>query len=371
VERYSPCEEMPPELKWSLAVERIARCSGWLSLLLLPFALAATARISEAAWLLQDMGFGLLAIAILLALLALPSRSAKLTLYRAAGTFALYFLGIPLALPQQSPSSSKYASLNNVRQLAVAAQAYAQDYGETYPGWVNNGSETAPRYAHNAWDEQIAGRLKSQKAFCFRAAGIRSPSQPGPERNRVLTYGLNGALIAPWAAGHAAFSGVRDENPPAPLGPSAVPNPAGTILFAELATDEPMDGVYGQPIPPDQRPKSGGADWAGTEAYQKAQPGWIDIDPRAFCELTNPRSNNYVEPYEGAVGRGVGRNLYGRKRYSAPTLGGGACYAFCDGHVQFLKLAKTVGIGQTVNGKLVTADNCWESWNTDNMWNPL
>ncbi|HEY3269555.1 MAG TPA: hypothetical protein VGM37_21790 [Armatimonadota bacterium] len=364
MEPFTPAEEEEPiRPDWRRTVNRLARWIVFASFGLFCLAVVAGGIDRNPIWGPMALaGFALACLGGALALSALRLMEAQVTLALAMGSAFLLLL-CPSFLPytERTPRSK---SLNNLRQLAVAMMWYSQDYGETYPGWVNNGAADAPRYVHNAWDEQIHPGVKNPDVYSNGLTGIRSPSQPGPRRDRALTYGLNGLLICPPSPqfnGHAPFDGVGPRNPPAPFGPSSVPNPAATILFAELAADRPMDGVYGQPIPPDQRPRSGGSDWTGTEAYQKAQPGWIDIDPHAFCELTAPPASNYVEPYGGATGRGVARDLYG----------GGGCYAFCDGHVQFLKLAKTVGIGQVINGKLVTAENCWSPLNTFNMWIPL
>jgi prepilin-type processing-associated H-X9-DG protein len=53
--------------------------------------------------------------------------------------------------------------------------------------------------------------------------------------------------------------------------------------------------------------------------------------------------------------RGVARDLYG----------GGACYAFVDGHVRFMKLSRTVGADMGV-----PVEKYWAKYNQNNMWNP-
>jgi hypothetical protein len=354
-----PDNDPPPAPDRRDGTGRVALWFALAGLAALPVTMAIAPPRSPLLLVLLPLGLALLAAGAIVAMRAPRGLAGWAALWVSFAGIVAYLMCLPILFARDEYHGSK--TLNNIRQLAVAVQMYSQDNGDTYPGWVNNGTKASPRYVHNVWDQQIDHRVKRADVFTNGYAGIRSPSQPGPHRNRVLTYGLNGILITGWHGGHTGFTAFDKRNPPAPLGPSSISNPSGTILFAELATDAPMDGVYGQPIPPDQRPKSGGTDWAGTRDYERARPGWIDIDPRAFCELAYPLANNYQEPYDGATGRGVARNLYG----------GVGCYAFCDGHVQGMRIAKTVGIGQTVNGKLVTADNCWEPWNTLNMWNPL
>lgn len=249
--------------------------------------------------------------------------------------------------------------LNNIKYLALAAMQYSEDHHETFPGWVQNPDG---RMAHNVWDQQIASRLRFKDAYSDlpgSGKGIRSYSQPG-KHDRVLTYGLNGLLIAPQkgdSSGNTDFAAFGRGSSPYPLSPSAVANPSGTILFAELKTQDSMPGVYGQA--PDPKPytyKPGKT----SRGWLDALDGWIDISPRDFVVITQPIANNYTEPFSGATDRGVARDLYG----------GGGSYAFCDGHAKFLKVSQSVGIGTEVNGRMVTPENCWKAWNTNNMWIP-
>jgi prepilin-type processing-associated H-X9-DG protein len=251
-------------------------------------------------------------------------------------------------------------SLNNIKQLAIGVMTYSQDYQETFPGWVRNPDG---EYAHNCWDELINPSTKSKDVYCNGDTGIRSYSDP--TRQRVLTYGLNGLLITPAKAsfdGNADFGAVNAKKPPKPLRPGAMGNPAGTILFAELATDAPMLGVYGQE--PNPKPYTY-TDGNASKQWQDALTGWIDISPRAFVEVMYPAVGSYDEPWAGHKMNGIARDLY-----KDGLSGGGGCYAFCDGHVRFMKIGKSVGIGTVVKGKTVTESNCWEPWNTNNMWNP-
>ncbi|HEY3268493.1 MAG TPA: prepilin-type N-terminal cleavage/methylation domain-containing protein [Armatimonadota bacterium] len=252
-------------------------------------------------------------------------------------------------------------SLNNIRQLAVAVQGYSQDYGETFPGWMNNTVGTgAATYAHNCWDEQLNSGIKSKDVFTNGDNGVKSSAQPNPH-DRVLTYGMNGALIAGYLpTGHANWNGVNATNPPAPLGPSAVSNPAGTILFAELSTNAvATKSPYNSYSNPRAITNTQGTGTA-TAAWNAASIGWVDIDPYDFIMISSTADNNFNEPYTNATDWGVARDLYG----------GVGCYAFCDGHVQALKIPKTVGIGQSINNIAITSGNWQSSINTYNMWNP-
>ncbi|HEY3267119.1 MAG TPA: prepilin-type N-terminal cleavage/methylation domain-containing protein [Armatimonadota bacterium] len=253
-------------------------------------------------------------------------------------------------------------SLSNIRQLAVAMQGYCQDNGETFPGWMNNtGGSGAAVYAHNCWDEQMYSGVRSKDVFNNGGTGVRSAAQPNPH-DRVISYGLNGSLIAGYlTSGHANWTSVNANNPPAPLGPSSVTNPANTILFAELATVAPSNrspyNAMPNPLPATGKGGAGTptAQWTGANA------GWIDIDPYDFIMLnSSDKDANFNEPYANATEWGVARDLYG----------GGGCYAFCDGHVQAMKIGKTVGIGQVVNNITIKSDNWQSTVNTYNMWNP-
>ena len=248
-------------------------------------------------------------------------------------------------------SAKKTKSLNNIKQLATAVTMYSQDYNETFPGWAQ---ATATTYAHNVWDEQINSQVKAKGAFTNGDTGIRSYSQPSNvTHDRVLTYGLNGLLIAPSATfnGNADFGAL-----PAPSSPGAVGNPAGTILFAELATGA---GLGGQPNP---LMFGANATGTGTSEWTSAVVGWIDINPRAFIEQVNNLANNaYVEPYGSNANSGVARDLYS----------GGGVYAFCDGHAKFMKVGVSVGMGTTIGTTVITTPaQIWNPGNTNNMWNP-
>ncbi|HEY3265871.1 MAG TPA: hypothetical protein VGM37_03005 [Armatimonadota bacterium] len=244
-------------------------------------------------------------------------------------------------------------SLNNIRQLAVAAQTYSQDYDGALPGWATaNGREY-----HNVWDQQIGRLVRSKDVFCNGDTGIRSPSQPAP-RDRVLTYGLNGLLIA---AANAPFTGDADWSRPRLLRPARLISPETTILFAELATNGPMPAPYNAPEPPQTAQPGVSPD---SRQYEDANPGWIDVDPRSFCEPEGgskaaSNAGHYAEPFRN-TDWGIARNLYH----------GGGCYAFCDGHVQFMKISKTVGFGLAVNGRTITEADCWNRDNRWNMWIP-
>lgn len=253
-------------------------------------------------------------------------------------------------------SAKKTKSLNNIKQLAIAVQTYSQDYQETFPGWVNNAATGNAVYAHNCWDEQINSQVKAKDAFNNGDTGIRSLADP--TKSRVLTYGLNALLITPPLTnftGNADFTSVSAANPPAPLSPSAIGSPAQTILFAELATNTAMAGTI-TPAPIVGTAPSG----SGSSQWQGALTAPIDISPRLWVE-TGTAANSYQEPFgTGVVDKGVARDLYG----------GGGVYAFCDGHAQFMKIPKSVGMGTTVGTNVITTANCWALGNTNNMWNP-
>jgi prepilin-type processing-associated H-X9-DG protein len=255
-------------------------------------------------------------------------------------------------------------SLNNIKQLALAAMAYSQDYQETFPGWVRNPDG---EYAHNVWDEQINGQVKSKDVFKKGQTDIASPSQPAP-RDRALTYGLNALLIAPVNDNYDAdFAAVTRTHKPEPLSPSAISNPAGTILFAELETIGPIpNGLLFQiGVSPSTRTGKGdnASDSWKNALGGNAIGGPIDISPHAWVETGGAGlASNYTDPYnKAATSFGVARDLYG----------GGGVYAFCDGHVQFMKIRKTVGLGTvTKKGLTITVDNCWSKANENNLWLP-
>lgn len=257
-------------------------------------------------------------------------------------------------------STMRTRSLNNLKTLALAVLMYSQDYNETYPGWIDEGRKRHPVWVHNTWDEQIDPMVKSKETYIAGVGrGIRSYSQTD-RRDRVLSYGLNGLLITHPKTrfdGNADFAGTIAKFGPAPLSPSALANPAGTILFAELNTELPMPGAYGRANGPQV---AKGRVPSATRQWKGGLPGWIDISPRAYIEVSGPKGA-YAEPYSpSATKTGIARNLYGD----------GGCFAFCDGHVQFVKIGGTVGMGQMLGGRSITSSSCWKSDNMNNMWIP-
>jgi prepilin-type processing-associated H-X9-DG protein len=241
-------------------------------------------------------------------------------------------------------------SLNNVKQLALGVLAYAQDYDDTFPGWVDNG--TVPNggtgFAHNTWDQQISGYLKSQDVFSNGQRGIKSPSDP--LKQRVLTYGLNGALITVVnGAGQTPFSaGVP--NPPRILGPGTVANPSDTILLAELATQYLIAGTPGGAV--GIRPATGAngsvADADGSAAWKAALPedgvgAVIDISPRDWVTVAGSIDGGAVGTYGWINEDSTGWPAASRAGVARSLHAGGGSYAFVDGHVKFMKIGETVG----------------------------
>lgn len=239
-----------------------------------------------------------------------------------AGFFAVAF-GLPMFLhPHYGSRNKQSKSLNNVRQLALAVQQYANDYDETFPGWMT-GPDGRP--VHNVWDQQIDQYVRSKDIFFGQGDGIRSPSQP-PPYHRVLTYGLNGLLIAENnGQGNADWS-----KGPRPMRPSQMADPANTILFAELSTARSpgiIDPKYGRVVG-SATPDTSNA----SSQFLSAHVGWIDIDPRAWVEQGEGARAYSENTWAKTLDQGVAREFYG----------GGGVYAFCDGHVKFLKLSRTV-----------------------------
>ena len=258
-------------------------------------------------------------------------------------------------------------SMRNLRALAHATRMYADDWEGVLPGWQRNPDGT---YSHNVWDQQIFPYVRRNDAyFNGRPRGFRSSADP--LRQRVLSYGLNGYLIAtPTTSFNGSvrlaltFSG---SNPPRPMRLGSVTRPADTILFAEVAT---LSAVQNFTV----------ARWAdvadpapnGSDAWNAALVHWIDISPREWVETPlvagSPVGSSAYVKSAWDTSRGIARALYG----------GGGNYAFVDGHVEFQTLGETVGLGKTYtlpDGSQSPAiapgnDGAWKPLNTHNQWNP-
>lgn len=236
-------------------------------------------------------------------------------------------------------------AINNIKKLATALQAYGEDYDGRLPGWARGADG---RDYHNVWDQQLATYVNGDTAFVngSEGKGIRSPSQPSPH-TRVVFFGINGLLLTrpkPVFDGNADWSGG-----PYTYAMESIPDRGKTIVLAELATNEAVGAAYALQ-PPHGTATAAGDSWA----WKNGLPQWIDIDPRAWVETSGP-VKSYVRQYWNP-NKGVGRALHA----------GGACYAFADGHVGFLKIRTTVTGGQAG----MTPDQLWNPTNAGNMWNP-
>lgn len=239
-------------------------------------------------------------------------------------------------------------SLNNVKQLATSLMMYSLDHYERLPGWVRNPDG---RYAHNVWDQQIRVQVKSKDVYWMPQDGPGIRSYSDPARARVLSYAMNGLLIT---RPKRAFDGRADfDARPNPMSLGTVADPARTILFAEIATKEPMPAPFG--AKPDPAPEVfGSASAADTTDWEQARDGWIDISPRDYVENT-PAPDCY-DPSRWNADSGTARDVYRKAR-------GGAC-AFMDGHVKFVLPLETVSDGT------VPPERYWSATNPHNMWNP-
>lgn len=280
---------------------------------------------------------------------------------------ALLYSAIAPSVHDRRPTQS--TAIHDIKQLTIAFILYSQDYDETYPGWVRNPDG---RYAHNTWDEQISSQIKSNDVFrAPRQTGVKSPSDP--HKQRVLTFALNGALIAPyngvtgevdWNAAPNTTDGHRTL-----LGPFSVANPAETIVLAQMATDAPPPTLPAGAV--GARPASGVSSEKPSEEWLAALPDGdsaarsvIDISPRTWvsggADVTDDWYNEMRPGFDRIRQNGVARDLYS----------GGGTYGFVDGHVKFMKLRDSVGIGQVNHGVPVTAANWFKPTNAYNMWNP-
>jgi prepilin-type N-terminal cleavage/methylation domain-containing protein len=229
-------------------------------------------------------------------------------------------------------------SMSNIRQLGMAVQQYSNDYNESFPGWMNEGTEAQPKYVHNCWDDQIDPFVRSAGVYTNGETGIKSPSQSGATWNRVLTYALNGALIGAYNNGN-----VTDWKNPMILSASALSNPSNTILFAEVATaaaptGQPMSKYNTVKAGTDSPTRASVTSNNQSNEYKSAYVEWIDISPKDWVENTNGGLKDYQEA-TWKTDFGVARDLYS----------GGGVYVFCDGHAVFQKLPKTTTSGQSIS----------------------
>jgi prepilin-type processing-associated H-X9-DG protein len=281
------------------------------------------------------------------------------------GIAFLYLVLFPLVDYSKRPSAQS-TSLNHVKQLTLAVMVYMQDYDGAFPGWIRNPDGG---YAHNTWDEQIKGDISGKDVFTApHQTGVKSPSDP--HKARVLSYAFNGALIAPYdgATGDVDWR-VPPHHIPKVLTRGQVADPAHTIVLAQIATDAPPPTTPPGAAKPDaasgrtgERPSR---EWlAALPIGDEAARSVIDISPRTWVshgpDVTDAWYNDANPRFSETVRNGVARDLYG----------GGGTYGFVDGHVKFMRIQDTAGIGRTADGRNITAANWFKPSNPFNMWNP-
>lgn len=200
---------------------------------------------------------------------------------------------------------------SQAKRLAMAMQCYQEDNNGYLPGWMRGADG---RSYHNVWDRQIDPYVEHKSAWCDGLGrGTRSPSQ-SPPRNRVLSFGLNGLLIT---APRAVFDGTADWTRPRICRPDKdLLKPGETILIAELATEDPMPGIYADPRTPYHSLQG-----SASPAYLKALTQWIDIDPRNWVETKGPLDSYDDRTRDASKGMARGHDTYG------------GIYVYCDGHV--------------------------------------
>jgi len=233
------------------------------------------------------------------------------------------------------------ACSNNMKQLGLAFQQYAQDWDERFPTSVMAiTKESGAGMEDSAWDQQIAQYVKSAGSYkcpsnSFKKYSVHQPMENvggKPAKTRIVSYAMNDQLL-----------GVKpSDTAPKPRGLKGakavaiarIQDPAGTIILGEMK-------AFAKNAKPAAPNKGGGINNSAEihVPFHVTGPGLVETDKAYDTEW------------------GVSRDLHS----------GGSVYTFADGHVKWHRILQTLGPRPPADAfKVDKATGVY----TGNMWMP-
>jgi prepilin-type N-terminal cleavage/methylation domain-containing protein/prepilin-type processing-associated H-X9-DG protein len=210
------------------------------------------------------------------------------------------------------------ACSNNMKQLGLAFQQYAQDWDERYPTSVMLPTKEAgnPGIEYSAWDQQIANYVKSNGVYkcpsnSFKKYSVHQPMETvnnKASKTRIVSYGMNDQLFQVKADGSAPKARLAKTAKATAI--ARVQDAAGTILLGEMK----KIAKTGNPA---AATKAGGAN--------------NSAEIHVWYHVTEPGLDENAKGYNTEWG--VSRDIHS----------GGSIYAFADGHVKWHRVLQTLG----------------------------
>lgn len=229
----------------------------------------------------------------------------------------LALLVIGFFYPLINPSRDKArqsACMNNLKQLGRAFELYARDWDDCLPNSTLDKRKDGAAINASAWDEQVAGYVKSPGTFKCPGNSLKRYSVHQPfgtqgkakARTRIVSYGMNDQLLGVPADNQLPADRTVSEARHVKL--NDLPNPKATILLAEM-------GLYDQARKPSLLSETGGLENSAE----------IHVFYHVLLPLKAGDSDAKLP--------GVDHSLHEE----------GANYLYTDGHVKWKRIENTLG----------------------------
>lgn len=248
---------------------------------------------------------------------------------------------------QAREKARQSSCLSNEKQISQAMMMFAQDHDEQFPGgaitdcYSYGWGGTTYNYCYGpnnsngpGWSSNIQPYVKNFAVFKCPDDGTRGTKITANKLTSPVSYIYNADLVIT----SNSQSGTTYTSVPAGLPQAALIGPSKTVLLMEGINDEANIGATNeQPTGSSQNYSAIGDGASGSLSYGQSRWGAVGTSPAQY-------DTGYMS------GGGVPSN---KSEFHAPTgrHSGGANYAFCDGHVKFVKSENvSVGGGQYWQG---------------------
>lgn len=234
---------------------------------------------------------------------------------------------------------------SNEKQLALAMVQYVQDYDEVYPLFR---VQVAGNYVYGApWTYSIYPYVKSNQVY-------QCPSQSIP--GSLLDYTVNIYAVAYDTSGAAASGTFQQRSS------STILFPSNTLLLADALSDAATAGDFPDQVAPGSNPVNS---YAGYYFGLRNGQGNYIVDTQSGDGLLPSATSMFAKSIEAGTGNA---QQYCTGLPDALRHTGGANYAFCDGHVKWLRAEPITG---DISGLVtMTGNQPWQApWRAPQPFN--